>query len=136
MLQGGVLTPKANASEETRVESTSILTYLYRQGYLGDIAWLPADFVPYEDMEGTLGFGPDYALPIVPKPYFSLCCSPKSGSGLGLRYPCRDVFRPVRGQGKPASADVTVKGKETRFRSSGHRPRKRRFRSRIPRAPR
>lgn len=60
MLVDGKITAKANASEEARYEVTNILTYLNRSSSLRYIAWLPQDFMIYEDMKETFGFGPYY----------------------------------------------------------------------------
>jgi len=60
ILADGKLTPRANASEYTKVETTNILTYLDRSSSLKYIEWLPADFSIYSDMEQVLGFGPTY----------------------------------------------------------------------------
>lgn len=61
MLSGGVLTPKSDASQETKKESTSILSYLDRHDDLGKIAWLPEDFNIYQDMKTTFGFESTYS---------------------------------------------------------------------------
>lgn len=60
ILKDGKLTPKADASEQTKIESTNILSYLENRKYLGDIKWLPSDFNVYEDIKNTLGFEPTY----------------------------------------------------------------------------
>lgn len=60
ILVDGKLKPKADADLNLRVETTSILNYLQRRNYLPEVAWLPADFEPYRDMETTLGFEPTY----------------------------------------------------------------------------
>lgn len=61
MLSGGVLTPKSSASEETKKETTSILSYLEGHAALDRISWLPQDFELYEDMETTFGFASTYS---------------------------------------------------------------------------
>lgn len=61
MLSGGVLTPKPDASQETKKESTSILSYLDRHDALGKVAWLPENFELYQDMEATFGFESTYS---------------------------------------------------------------------------
>ncbi|MGI6449269.1 MAG: DUF4153 domain-containing protein [Desulfitobacteriia bacterium] len=60
ILVDGKLTPKADASEETKIETTNILTYLNRNSSLKYIEWLPEDFTIYRDMELVLGFKPTY----------------------------------------------------------------------------
>ncbi|HHV64224.1 MAG TPA: DUF4153 domain-containing protein [Peptococcaceae bacterium] len=60
ILVAGKLTPKADASEKTKIETTNILTYLDRSSSLKYIQWLPEDFNIYRDMELVLGFKPTY----------------------------------------------------------------------------
>jgi len=60
ILTDGKLTPKASASQETRFETTNILSYLDRQSSLKYIAWLPNDFNLYRDMKTVFGFEPTY----------------------------------------------------------------------------
>lgn len=60
ILSEGKLTPKADASEHTKVETSNILTYLDRQSSLEYIDWLPEEFNIYQDMEKVFGFGPTY----------------------------------------------------------------------------
>jgi len=60
MLKDGVLTLKADASDNTRIEMTNILYYLDRQGSLQYIEWLPEDFEVYTDMKDVFGFEPLY----------------------------------------------------------------------------
>ncbi len=60
ILSEGKLTPKADASEHTKVETSNILTYLDRQSSLEYIDWLPKEFNIYQDMEKVFGFGPTY----------------------------------------------------------------------------
>ena len=60
ILSEGKLTPKADASEHTKVETSNILTYLDRQSSLEYIKWLPEEFNIYQDMEKVFGFGPTY----------------------------------------------------------------------------
>lgn len=61
MLSGGVLTPKSSASEETKKETTSILSYLDGRAVLDQLSWLPENFEIYEDMETTFGFASTYS---------------------------------------------------------------------------
>lgn len=61
MLSGGVLTPKSSASEVTKKETTSILSYLDRHAALDELSWLPQNFDLYEDMETTFGFASTYS---------------------------------------------------------------------------
>lgn len=61
MLSGGVLTPKSSASEETKRETTSILSYLEGRDALDQLSWLPQNFELYEDMETTFGFASAYS---------------------------------------------------------------------------
>lgn len=60
MFEGGVIKPDANASNETKREVTSILSYLDRSSSFEYIPWLPKDFVMYKDMKGSFGFEPFY----------------------------------------------------------------------------
>lgn len=60
MLREGKLTPKENASEETKIETTNILSYLERRSSLRYINWLPEKFNPYQDMKSVFGFEPTY----------------------------------------------------------------------------
>ena len=61
MLSGDVLTPKPNASDETKKETTSILSYLEGHAALDQLSWLPQDFELYEDMRTTFGFDSTYS---------------------------------------------------------------------------
>lgn len=61
MLVGGQLEAKPDADFTVRRETTNILQYLERRGYLGQVAWLPEDFSPYRDMQQILGFSPTYS---------------------------------------------------------------------------
>jgi hypothetical protein len=56
----GNLTPKTNASEHTKTETTNILSYLDRRSTLKYINWLPEDFNIYQDMKSVFGFEPTY----------------------------------------------------------------------------
>ena len=60
ILSEGKLTPKANATEHNKLETTNILSYLDMRSSLKYIDWLPEDFNIYEDMKGVLGFEPAY----------------------------------------------------------------------------
>jgi hypothetical protein len=60
MLVDGALVLKTDASEKTKIETTSILFYLERSSSLEYIKWLPEDFVVYQDMKKTFGFEPAY----------------------------------------------------------------------------
>jgi hypothetical protein len=55
ILVDGQLTPKADASEETKIETTNILTYLNRSSSLKYIEWLPEDFTIYRGYGACLG---------------------------------------------------------------------------------
>ncbi|HBK53886.1 MAG TPA: DUF4153 domain-containing protein, partial [Syntrophomonas wolfei] len=44
VLVNGKINPKSDADMTLRLETTSILNYLERRGYLKEVAWLPADF--------------------------------------------------------------------------------------------
>lgn len=61
ILKDGKLTPNENASDTTKAETTSILSYLENRSSLDYITWLPKDFNLYEDMKLTLGFDPAYS---------------------------------------------------------------------------
>ncbi|BAE82744.1 hypothetical protein AT727_20830 [Desulfitobacterium hafniense] len=60
ILADGKLTPKVNASENAKIETTNILNYLNRQSSLEYIEWLPEDFAIYDDMRETFGFAATY----------------------------------------------------------------------------
>lgn len=66
MLQGaGVLVAdqlqaKPDTDLQVRRETTNILQYLERRGYLAYVNWLPDDFSTYRDMQKVLGFEPAY----------------------------------------------------------------------------
>ena len=60
VLVNGKIRPKSDADMALRLETTSILNYLERRGYLKEVAWLPNDFETNRDMEKTLGFEPAY----------------------------------------------------------------------------
>lgn len=60
VLVNGKINPKSDADMTLRLETTSIINYLERRGYLKEVAWLPADFETNRDMEKTLGFEPAY----------------------------------------------------------------------------
>lgn len=61
ILVGGKITPKSMVSQNLRVESTSILSYLERRNYINSVKWLPAGFNTVDKMKSTLGFEPAYA---------------------------------------------------------------------------
>ena len=52
--------PKSDADMTLRLETTSIMNYLERREYLGDLDWLPADFKTFRDFQATFGFEPAY----------------------------------------------------------------------------
>lgn len=56
MLDNGELKAKAEASELTKAETTSIVNYLQSSGGLAYVAWLPEDFKAHEDFARTFGF--------------------------------------------------------------------------------
>jgi hypothetical protein len=60
VLVNGKINPKSDADMALRLETTSILNYLERRGYLTEVDWLPNDFETNRDMEKTLGFEPAY----------------------------------------------------------------------------
>lgn len=60
ILVAGQLEAKADADLKVRQETTNILNYLQQRGHLSRVTWLPEDFIPYRDMQKTLGFGPTY----------------------------------------------------------------------------
>ncbi|WP_069999125.1 DUF4153 domain-containing protein [Cellulosilyticum sp. I15G10I2] len=60
MLVNGQITAKEDASEHTKIETTSILQYLERNSSLKYINWLPEDFDVYHDLEPVFGFEPSY----------------------------------------------------------------------------
>lgn len=60
ILADGQLTPKENASQLTKTETTNILSYLDMRSSLKYIEWLPEDFNMYEDMKTMLGFEPSW----------------------------------------------------------------------------
>ncbi|NLI92843.1 MAG: DUF4153 domain-containing protein [Peptococcaceae bacterium] len=60
ILAGGKLTPKADIQENSKVETTNILSYLESRSSLKYIQWLPEDFRMYRDMKAVLGFEPTY----------------------------------------------------------------------------
>ncbi len=55
------ITPKAEASQGLRFETTNILNYLQRREYTEYVQWLPADFSTHKDMKALLGFDPTYS---------------------------------------------------------------------------
>lgn len=61
MLVEGKIIKKEDASEYTKVETTSILFYLARSSSLDYIHWLPKDFAVHQDMKSTFGFEPTYS---------------------------------------------------------------------------
>ena len=70
ILSDGKIIPKANASEETKIETTNILNYLDRHSSLQYISWLPPDFQIYSDMKNVFGFDPTYPLDVAQDRYF------------------------------------------------------------------
>jgi hypothetical protein len=60
MLRDGKLSPKADAAQNSRIEATSILSYLEGHSSLQYIRWLPANFNMYRDMKNVFGFDPTY----------------------------------------------------------------------------
>ena len=60
ILANGQIIAKEDASEHTKIETTSILQYLERSSSLKYISWLPEDFRVYQDMEEVFGFEPAY----------------------------------------------------------------------------
>jgi hypothetical protein len=56
MLVNGELVAKAEASELTKAETTSIVNYLQGSGGLAYVEWLPEEFKAYEDFARTFGF--------------------------------------------------------------------------------
>lgn len=61
ILSDGKLNPKSNASENSKLEITNILSYLDQNSSLEYIAWLPEDFNMYQDMKNIFGFEPFYS---------------------------------------------------------------------------
>lgn len=57
MLVDGKIIKKEDASDYTKIETTSILYYLQRSGSLKYIDWLPQGFTVYNDLEDIFGFG-------------------------------------------------------------------------------
>ncbi|NLM22134.1 MAG: DUF4153 domain-containing protein [Peptococcaceae bacterium] len=60
ILSNGKITATANASEQVKIETTNILSYLDSHSSLQYISWLPQDFEIYKDMKNTFGFEPTY----------------------------------------------------------------------------
>jgi len=60
ILKDGKLTPKPEASEQTKIETTNILSYLDRSSSLKYIHWLPEGFTMYDGMKISFGFDPTY----------------------------------------------------------------------------
>ncbi|RNC63167.1 MAG: hypothetical protein AWM53_01553 [Candidatus Dichloromethanomonas elyunquensis] len=60
IFSNGKLTPKAGVPEQSKIEITSILSYLEGRSSLKYIKWLPEDFHMYRDMKKTIGFEPVY----------------------------------------------------------------------------
>jgi hypothetical protein len=60
ILQSGKLTPNPDAAENTKTETTNIISYLDNHSSLEYIAWLPEDFNMYDDMKLHFGFEPTY----------------------------------------------------------------------------
>lgn len=63
VLVDGKIKPKTDADMNLRLETTSILNYLERRGYLKEVGWLPTAFETNRDMRKTLGFEPAYKNP-------------------------------------------------------------------------
>ena len=62
MLMYGEIRARADASEEVKIETTNILSYLQNRDYIKYVKWLPEDFNPYSDLKKTFGFEPTYAV--------------------------------------------------------------------------
>lgn len=62
MLMYGEIRARADASEEVKIETTNILSYLQNRDYIKYVKWLPEDFNPYNNMKKTFGFEPTYAV--------------------------------------------------------------------------
>lgn len=60
ILSNGAITPKADASMQVKLETTSILNYLQNRNYTKYLTWLPDDFKTYDAMKSTFGFDPAY----------------------------------------------------------------------------
>ena len=60
ILSNGKITPKADSSENAKIEITNILVYLDNRGYDPYVKWLPKDFDPYLQMKTVIGFEPYY----------------------------------------------------------------------------
>ena len=60
VLVEGKIIPQADASQELKIETTNILRYLQNRNYLEKIAWLPANFEVYNDLQDTFGFAATY----------------------------------------------------------------------------
>lgn len=60
MLVGGELVAKADATERTKAETTSLVNYLQSSGGLAYIEWLPEAFEAHEDFARTFGFERTY----------------------------------------------------------------------------
>lgn len=60
VLVDGKISPVPGADMTLRLETTSILNYLERRGYLKEVAWLPEGFETGRDMQKTFGYDPAY----------------------------------------------------------------------------
>ncbi|MGV8905892.1 MAG: DUF4153 domain-containing protein [Acetobacterium sp.] len=60
ILANETLTPQAEASDNTKVETTNILYYLERTSSIGYIEWLPKNFEVDKDLQKTVGFKPTF----------------------------------------------------------------------------
>lgn len=60
VLADGKIKPKSDADMTLRIETTSILNYLERRGYLEEVPWMPKEFKDNADMEKIFGFEPAY----------------------------------------------------------------------------
>lgn len=70
ILSNGKITATANASEQVKIETTNILSYLDSHSSLQYISWLPQDFEIYKDMKNTFGFEPTYPSDIGDQTYY------------------------------------------------------------------
>lgn len=60
ILVDGQLMARPDAELAVRLETTNILQYLDQRNYLSQVAWLPADFKLYRDLQRVVGFEPTY----------------------------------------------------------------------------
>jgi hypothetical protein len=116
LLVDGRLVPKADASQTLKQESTSILNYLNRQGYIKYVTWLPAGFKPNTQMKDALGFGPSYPGDTKDSHFFASTDLPDTGLQQPLNIQGYDVLVNTnagrRGDRalQPAVVDFTVRG--------------------------